>query len=124
MWLAALAQDVPDFAAVWLPGAVLLGIGIGLASPALATAALGAVPSSRFAEGSGINAMMRQMGAVLGVATVVTVVGTPAAAADAARAFHGTWLALAGCGAACAVLSFALARSGLRAVVVQPEGGR
>ena len=64
----------PRYVAAYLPGTVLTGIGIAFILPTLTSTALLAVPSSRLAAGAGINAMIRQLGAVLGVAVFVAIV--------------------------------------------------
>jgi EmrB/QacA subfamily drug resistance transporter len=72
----------PDWVGLWLPGAVLTGIGIGLAFPTLGSAAVRDVPDDRFATASAVNAAFRQVGAVLGTALLVAIVGDPATLAD------------------------------------------
>jgi EmrB/QacA subfamily drug resistance transporter len=73
----------PDWLGLWLPGATLTGIGIGLAFPTLGSAAVRDVPDDRFATASAVNAAFRQVGAVLGTALLVAIVGDPATLADA-----------------------------------------
>ena len=68
----------PDWLGLWLPGACLTGIGIGLAFPTLGSAAVRDVPDDRFATASAVNAAFRQVGAVLGTAILVAIVGDPA----------------------------------------------
>jgi EmrB/QacA subfamily drug resistance transporter len=68
----------PDYLGIWLPGACLTGIGIGLAFPTLGSAAVRDVPDDRFATASAVNAAFRQIGAVLGTAILVAMVGEPA----------------------------------------------
>lgn len=68
----------PDWLGLWLPGACLTGIGIGLAFPTLGSAAVRDVPDDRFATASAVNAAFRQVGAVLGTAILVAMVGEPA----------------------------------------------
>jgi EmrB/QacA subfamily drug resistance transporter len=70
----------PDYVAHMLPGMLMTGIGVGLTLPTLVSAAVSAVPPHRFATGSGIVTMARQVGIVLGVAILVTVLGHPAGA--------------------------------------------
>ena len=70
----------PDYAAHMLPGMLLTGTGVGLTLPTLVSAAVSAVPPHRFATGSGIVTMARQVGIVLGVSVLVTVLGHPAGA--------------------------------------------
>ena len=56
----------PDYIGLWLPGACLTGIGIGLAFPVLGAAAVSDVAVDRFATASAVNAAFRQVGAVGG----------------------------------------------------------
>ena len=67
----------PDWLGLWLPGSCLTGIGIGLAFPTLGAAAVRDVPVDRFATASAVNAAFRQVGAVLGTAILVAIVGEP-----------------------------------------------
>ena len=73
----------PDWVGTWLPGAVLTGIGIGLAFPTLGSAAVRDIPDDRFATASAVNAAFRQIGAVLGTALLITIVGDPTGLAEA-----------------------------------------
>ena len=73
----------PDWLGLWLPGACLTGIGIGLAFPTLGSAAVRDVPQDRFATASAVNAAFRQVGAVLGTAILIAIVGDPASLAAA-----------------------------------------
>jgi NTE family protein len=77
------AGPSPDWLGLWLPGACLTGIGIGLAFPTLGSAAVRDVPDDRFATASAVNAAFRQVGAVLGTAILVAIVGEPASLAAA-----------------------------------------
>jgi EmrB/QacA subfamily drug resistance transporter len=72
------AGATPDWLGLWLPGACLTGTGIGLAFPTLGSAAVRDVPDDRFATASAVNAAFRQIGAVLGTAILVAIVGEPA----------------------------------------------
>ncbi|MEV0295191.1 MFS transporter [Nocardia sp. NPDC050710] len=97
----------PDFLGTWLPGQSLVGIGIGLAFPALGAAALADVPADRYGSASAVSAAFRQFGAVLGTALLIAIIGAPTtaqAALDAAdRAF------VLGIGAALAAGAVAMA---------------
>jgi hypothetical protein len=78
----------PDYLGLWLPGAVLTGIGIGLAFPTLGSAAVRDVAIDRFATASAasaVNAAFRQVGAVLGTAILIAIVAEPA---DLTEALH------------------------------------
>ena len=82
----------PDWLGLWLPGATLTGIGIGLAFPTLGSAAVRDVPDQRFATASAVNAAFRQIGAVLGTAILIAIVGDPATLSDALHASDNAYL--------------------------------
>ena len=92
-----------------LPGMLLTGIGVGLTLPTLVSAAVSAVPPSRFATGSGIVTMARQVGIVLGVAILVTVLGQPARA-DALTVFQHATVVLAVAAFTAGLIALLLAR--------------
>ena len=69
----------PDFVGAWLPGMVILGVGAGLTFPTLSGAAVESVPGPRFAVATSLNAVARQIGAALGVAVLIAIVGNGAA---------------------------------------------
>jgi NTE family protein len=89
MFITRVGPD-PAWAAEWLPATILTGAGIGLTFPALASAAVASLPPARFGVGSAVNAAARQIGAVLGIALLVAVLGTPAPA-EAPAAFDEAW---------------------------------
>ena len=97
--LAVQTGGSPHWAANWLPGTVLIGIGAALTLPIQPGAAAKSLPPQRFAVGSAINASFRQLGAVLGVSIFVAVQSSagPAAYVDA---FHHVWWAFAALGLA------------------------
>ncbi|HEX5610858.1 MAG TPA: MFS transporter [Solirubrobacterales bacterium] len=86
------AGPEPDWLGLWLPGAILTGIGIGLAFPTLGSAAVRDVPVDRFATASAVNAAFRQVGAVLGTAILVAIVGDPAGLAESLRVSDDAYL--------------------------------
>jgi EmrB/QacA subfamily drug resistance transporter len=80
----------PSYLDIWLPATVIMGAGVGLASPALGAAAATPLPPARFATGTAINASARQIGGVLGIAILVAILGTPSPA-HALEAFDQGW---------------------------------
>ena len=73
-----LATFVTETSPYWssiLPFTVLLGAGTGMAWPVFTSAALIGVDPSQYGEANGMNLTMRQLGAALGVAVVIAVVG-------------------------------------------------
>ena len=100
MWLVTQVGMQPAFVAEWLPATILLGIGAGITFPNLSGAAIASAPGESFATATGLNSVARQVGAALGVALVVAILGTPTAA-TAADAFDDAWTF----GASCFVLT-------------------
>ena len=98
----------PDYPAHMLPGMLLTGTGVGLTLPTLVSAAVSAVPPNRFATGSGIVTMARQVGIVLGVAILVTVLGRQASGQGALPAFQRATVVLAVAAAIAGLVSLLL----------------
>ena len=92
VWVLGSAGAEPDWLGLWLPGALLTGIGIGLAFPTLGAAAVRDVPVDHFATASAVNAAFRQIGAVLGTAILVAIVGDPTSLSDALSASDSAYL--------------------------------
>ena len=100
---ATLAGD--HFAARWLALAVVIGLGVGLCYPLLAAAAVHGLPSADLAAASALNQSARQLGAALGAATAVGVLGS--AAVPSLGRYHAVWLLAAGfCSLAATVAAF------------------
>jgi EmrB/QacA subfamily drug resistance transporter len=105
---AVLLETEANYATGLLPGALLTGAGVGLTLPTLIATGTSALPPERFATGSGVLNMARQVGFVLGVAELVAVVGTDATL----DAFRHQWLASTGFALLAAVAAMRLVRSG------------
>lgn len=84
----------PEYWAVLFPATVLTGLGVGFSIATLGSAANAFLPPTRFAMGSAFNATCRQVGAALGIAIAVALLGRPGRP-DAAAAFDRTWIFLA-----------------------------
>ncbi|MFE4601752.1 MFS transporter [Kitasatospora indigofera] len=105
LWWAATLDTGSAYAGSLLPGMMLTGLGVGLTVPVLTAASAAALPPARFATGSAITSMGRQIGAVLGVAILIGILGTPAPG-HAIAAFRHGWFAIAAASllAACATV--------------------
>jgi NTE family protein len=90
LWFVERVGVRPDFLGIWLPGMVLLGIGAGTLFPNLTGAAVASAPGESFGTATGLNAVSRQIGAALGVALVVAIIGTPTPL-TALHAFENAW---------------------------------
>src|SRR4051794_9243119 len=101
-WWALRMGSEPAFASELLPGMILTGIGVGLTLPSVSAAAVSELPPARFATGSAVLQMARQLGIALGVAILIAIFGhpTPEQALDR---FHDGWWFIAGAGFAAAI---------------------
>jgi EmrB/QacA subfamily drug resistance transporter len=106
LWFRQHATLQPDFASVMLPSALVAGAGIGLVLPTLSAAATGPLPPSRFATGTAILGMTRQVGSALGVALFVAILGQPTITTVIGD-FRNVWTFMVAClvGAGAAFLS-------------------
>ena len=80
-WLTQLGP-VPDYAGEFLPGMLICGIGVGLVIPTITAAAAVVLPPERFATGTGVLTMGRQVGVAIGVAVLVALLGDPKTVGD------------------------------------------
>ena len=95
----------PSYLIDWLPSALLVGLGVAFTFPVLSAAAVSGLPAEKFGVGGAINQTSRQLGAVLGVALLVSIIGTPATAAAAMGAFRHAWLVSVIAALTCAALA-------------------
>ena len=93
--LVAFIGVEPNYWAVLFPANVLTGFGVGFTISTLGSAANAYLPPHRFAMGSAFNATCRQIGAALGIAIAVSVLGRPGSAGFVAS-FDTAWLFIAG----------------------------
>jgi EmrB/QacA subfamily drug resistance transporter len=109
-WLWQIGAS-PNYAGGILPGMLLTGTGVGLTLAPLASAAAASLPPARFATGSAVLTMGRQIGSVLGVAALVAIIDS---AGSPLAGFQGAWrfmivMALAAAGTAAAIGPVAVA---------------
>ena len=102
IWFVSVMGAEPDYAGTFLAPFLLGGVGVGLSIPSITGVATAALPPTRFATGTALVGMSRQIGAALGVAVLVAIVGTPAPQ-DAVATFGHGWLFVAGVMGATAV---------------------
>ncbi|MEV6120733.1 MFS transporter [Streptomyces sp. NPDC052077] len=113
LWATATGAD-PAYAADFLPAGIIAGIGSGLALPCLSGAATLPLPPERFATGTAMVSMCRQIGLALGAAVVAALIGTRPDLA----AFHASWYFMAACGLAGGVAMLGVRDTGPRLVPV------
>jgi EmrB/QacA subfamily drug resistance transporter len=85
----------PNYLTAMLPGALLVGTGVGLTLPTLTATAAASLPPQRFATGSGVITMARQVGYTVGVAVLIAVLAKPLTPAARLAAFHHGWVTVA-----------------------------
>lgn len=98
--LASVGPD-PAYASTFLPGFVLGGAGVGMTLGTLPAAAAAELPPSRFATGTAVFSMARQLGAAIGVAVLVALLNDSTGGDLLAGLQRGWWFSLlAGLGTA------------------------
>jgi MFS family permease len=105
VWCFSLMSVEPDYLGLWLVPSLVGGLGVALTFPVLSAAAVAGLPPDRFAAGGALNQTARQLGAVLGVALLVALLGTPTSPADALDQFQQVWVLCAVAGVASAAIS-------------------
>jgi EmrB/QacA subfamily drug resistance transporter len=103
LWYLERVGPTPEFVTQWLPGQLLQGIGVGATLPVLGSAALARLPrGAAYATASAVVTSARQLGAVLGIAVLVVLIGTPTPE-GAQEALRTGWVFAALCLAAVAL---------------------
>ena len=121
--LFALSFDTrPEYVSAFLPASVIGGAGVGLTFAAFSSAAVAELPPSRFATGSAVAGCSRQIGAVLGIAILVAVLGTPSPA-GVLDSFKNAYYLMALAGAASAAIAAAMGRFYAGAGLTAPKTG-
>jgi EmrB/QacA subfamily drug resistance transporter len=97
----------PAYLSGYLPGTLLTGTGVGLSFAGFSSAAVMNLPPARYATGSAISACLRQIGAVLGIAGLLGLLGAAPQLAD----FQTAWALMAATGVTAAAVALGLKRA-------------
>jgi EmrB/QacA subfamily drug resistance transporter len=89
VWYITQVGATPHYFSEYLPGMAISGAGVGLVIPTLTGAGASSLAPERFATGAAVLTMGRQIGAALGVALLVAVLGN---APSGVHDFRGAWL--------------------------------
>ena len=95
LWFLLVPGTEPAYASQWLPGLLMSGMAVGLVMPSLAGAAVSKLPGQHYAVGSAVNQATRQIGAVIGVAIAVLLLGHAGIQRTDFDAVYGLHVALA-----------------------------
>jgi EmrB/QacA subfamily drug resistance transporter len=90
-WYIVRVGTAPMYLSNWLPGTLIVGLGIGLTFPVLSAAAVSSLPANRFGVGSAVNQTARQVGGSIGIAVLVMLLGTARHPADVLTRFQHLW---------------------------------
>ncbi|SDL93092.1 MFS transporter [Nonomuraea jiangxiensis] len=110
LWRTVFAATVPDYARDLLPSLLLGGAGVGLAIGTLIAAGVQSLPAGRAATGSALVNSFRQISSALGVAVLITILGSRVNAGSVGD-FHLAWIVAA---------VLALATSAVGALLMRP----
>jgi MFS family permease len=120
VWAIWQVGPSPAYAADFLPGWLVGGAGVGLSISTLASAAAASLPPERFATGTGVFGMSRQIGTALGIAVTVAILAG-ASASNPMDAFDSAWTFMALTTFAVAVVAVALGRVRVAVPIARAE---
>ncbi len=105
LWQTVVISATPAYWSTMFGPWMLGGVAVGLAMPNLVAAATSSLPPAQASTGSGIVTMARQLGLVLGVSVMVSVVGD---GAPTTERYQVVWLLLAAFSLLSAVAAIAM----------------
>jgi NTE family protein len=97
-----------SYAREFLPGALVMGLGIGLAVAGFAACTVAELPRDLYATASATAAALRQIGAALGIAAIVLLIGT---APDEITGFRRAWTLMTATSTLAAILGILIGPS-------------
>jgi EmrB/QacA subfamily drug resistance transporter len=117
-WILAAVGPEPAYASSFLPGFMLGGAGVGMVLGTLPAAVTASLPPERFATGTAVFGMARQLGAAIGVAVLVALVGD---GGDLLAGLQRGWVFALGTGLGTAALALGLGPVGVPAARAPAE---
>jgi MFS family permease len=104
--ILATVGSEPAYVSSFLPGFVLGGAGVGMVLGTLPAAATAALPPSRFATGTAVFGMARQLGSAIGVAVLIALLND-STGGDLLAGLQRGWAFALGAGLGTAALALA-----------------
>jgi EmrB/QacA subfamily drug resistance transporter len=122
-FILARVGPAPEYASAFLPGFMLGGVGVGLVLGSLPAAATASLPPERFATGTAVFSMARQLGSAIGVAVLVALIGDAATSGSLLAGLQRGWAFALGAGLATASLALAIGpvAGPARSTAAEPE---
>jgi EmrB/QacA subfamily drug resistance transporter len=112
----------PSYVDEFLPATVLAGTGVGLSFAAFGSAAVAELPRALYATGGAINGCFRQIGAAIGIAVLIVILGTPSAT-DPVSTYQHAWVLMTLTGGLTGLLGVGLGRVRARYGDEAPDPG-
>ena len=106
--MALLLDDQPSYWTSFFPGWAVIGIAVGLVMPNLIAAATSTLPPAQASTGGGVISMSRQLGLVLGVSILVSILGGAGPTSDT---FTAAWLVVAAASVLASASAYAMVAS-------------
>jgi len=97
-WLWAISADNPNYFLSVLPGLLLTGVGVCFAMPTLIGAGVALAPPASFSTSAAIVTIVRQIGTVLGVASLIAFLANSGQGQVVTGYQAGWWFAIAASG--------------------------
>ncbi|GAA4691683.1 MFS transporter [Nocardioides conyzicola] len=111
--MAVRLDEQPSYWTTFFPGWAVVGIAVGLVMPNLIAAATSTLPPAQASTGGGVISMSRQLGLVLGVSILVSMLG---GSGPASGTFTAAWLVVAAASVLAAASAYAMEASRRRPV--------
>ena len=105
VWMSLSLSLEPAYATTFLPAWLVMGVAVGLAMPNLIASATSTLPPEQTSTGGGIVSMSRQVGMVLGVSLLVSIIGS---AAPSTGTFGAAWSLVAVVSVLAAVAAYSM----------------
>jgi EmrB/QacA subfamily drug resistance transporter len=122
LWTIVLVGETPHYLRDFLPGQLLAGAGVGLVIPSIPAASTAPLPPQRFATGTAVFGVARQIGVAIGIAILVAILGD-AQGQELLSPIKDGWAFIAGTGVVASFVFLWVGPAGSRAHEPSPDPG-
>jgi len=106
--MAVRLDETPSYWTTFFPAWAIIGVAVGLVMPNLIAAATSTLPPAQASTGGGVISMSRQLGLVLGVSILVSILG---GGGPTSGTFTAAWLVVAGASVLASAAAYAMGTS-------------